>query len=649
MSRYQNPTEIRDRTRSLFTGPVRLVCPHCSTRFTPDSQTCPDCRFAIGTRHGIPSTFDSATDGRDHDGDPGSRWLDDRTLEQLADLVERTPIREATSSLLADHENRAAVLQELYDVQRDAWRTLVADRIGGRCLDVGAGFGRRSLLLAELSETVYATDPSLSQLRIVASRDDYASSDRVIPLHTTAAQLPFAPGSFDTIVTDLSRTRGHARDERTHLSRLRELLDETGTLCFTADGWPKTTGLTSLAGLEGNGEAPGGSVRPGTADGYRSLARTVGFDHVSVYALVPNATRPLFVFDVDDSRAVEQFADFVVRDAGRFAGAGKRLLRLGDRSGLLKQCYPSYLVVCTDDTDQPASKFTEPLLKSGRARSVVLESSTDGDGVERVWKFPNRAGHAPLTERENTVLASLTTRDEPITETLPDGDSVSSRFGAARTERPVIGEPLSELLEDDPESFGRVLRLGLEWLAEFQRTFRGDRIERSPATIRKDLEFDPAGVEAPSVTEPLELFFAPVHGDFMSQNIYTDEGEITTVIDWEYGAADANPIIDAGLFLLDVASQLAGNPVAGLETVLAADSEYIEQVRDCVGSYCDTVGLSRRAFELYLPAAYLHRLELDWRFDTTSTYSTKMEERAELVEQLFDRRDQLSLEPGTRD
>ncbi len=644
MTPYQNESETQDPDRSLIAGPVRLVCPRCSAQLASESRACPDCQFEIGTRRGIPSTFDAASDRRGRDGSRGSKWLSDYHLKQLATVSERTTIREATSELLEGHEHRSAVLDEIYNVQRDAWRTLFAERTGGICLDVDAGFGRRSMLLAEHAEEVYAVDPCLSKLRIGAARDDYASSERVIPFHSTAARLPFAAGSFDTIVTDLSGAHGRDRDVRTHLSRLREHLDDDGTLFFMADGWPRTTGLTALAGLERNGDSLSEPVRPGTAEGYRSLARAVGFDHVSVYALVPNATRPLYVFDVDDNRAVRRFADFVFRDAGRLAAVGKRLLNLGDRSGLLKRCYPSYLIVCTDESTPVEPTFTAPLLKSGRARSVILESSDDSGGVERVWKIPNRSRHAPLTERENNVLTSLAASDDSITNTLPEGGGVSSRFGEIRTEEPVTGNSLSDLLDDDPESFGRVLRLGREWLVEFQRAFRGDRIVRSPSMVREDLEFEPAGLEAPSVTKPVELFYTPVHGDFMSRNVYTSDGTITTVIDWEYGATDANPIIDAGFFLLDTASQLAGNPVSGMETILTADSEYADQVRDYIRNYCDAVGLSERAFALYLPAAYLHRLELDWRFNATSTYMPKMRNRADLVERLYDDRHRLPLE-----
>jgi len=43
-------------------------------------------------------------------------------------------------------------------------------------------------------------------------------------------------------------------------------------------------------------------------------------------------------------------------------------------------------------------------------------------------------------------------------------------------------------------------------------------------------------------------------------------------------------------------------------------------------------------------SAYLHRLNLDWRFDATSTYTEKMDVRTRVVEYLFDNRSAVNLE-----
>lgn len=628
---------------------LRFACPSCSEPIDADSLACSNCATDGTVRRGIPSWTS------DRNGDV-SRWLEERELDALATRVERESIRDATTAVLEDHEHRSAVLDELYNVQRDAWRVLLPDLLAGRCLDLGAGFGRRSALLAERADRVVAVDSSLPKLRIAASRDDYDSTDRVVPVHTTADRLPFPTGAFDTIVADLTSATATAddRSDRARLERLRRHLDDDGTLVCIADGWPRESGLTDLVGLESTGSVTPtgrGDLVPGTAKGYRSLAREVGFDHVSVYALFPTATKPLFVFDVESDQAIRRVADFLARDAGRLARPGRRSLTLAHRLGVLERVYPSYLVVCTNDREPSNDRFTEPLVKAGRARSVVLDggggegrNENGGEaGLETVWKIPNRTAHEPLTDRENAILESLETEVEPIADALPEGRRAESEFGAVRAERPVGGRKLADLLSDDPESFDRVLRIGFEWLATFQRAARGPTVERSPADVRADLRFEPAGLEPPAVTEPVETFFTPVHGDFMAQNVYVDDGEVTTVIDWEYGAIEANPMIDAGFFLLDTATQLVGRPEDAIDTVLCGDGEYAARARERVAAYCDAVGLPRRTFERYLPAVYLHRLELDWRFDAVSTYSTKMRDRSALVEYVYDRHDRLRL------
>lgn len=609
----------------------QLACPDCAAAISVESPICHSCGFEASLRHGIVS-LRTDRNGRRSGRDP-------RALDDLAALVEERPIREATTAFLEAHEVDSSLVDELYDVQRDSWQALVGERVSGRCLDLNAGFGRRSMLLAELAETVYAVDSSLPKLRIAAARDDYDSSDRVVPVHTTEERLPIASNSVETIVADL--TTAHDQDDRTRLSRLREFLTDDGTLLCIADGWTRKAGLTALAGLEQSRPNDPSKFRPGTAEGYRSLAREVGFDHVSVYALFPTAARPLYVFDVENEHAVRTLADSLFGDGGRRSRLGKRLLTLGDRCGVLPRWYPSYLVVCTDSADVSARGTADALVTSGRARSVALETSADG--VERVRKVPNRETHVPFTARENAILAYLGKRDAPITDTLPVGDHLDSRFGTARVERPVEGEPLGELLTDDAESFGRALRLGFDWLASFQQEFGGETVVRSPADVREDLRFEPTGIEPPPVDEPVETFFTPVHGDFMSQNVYLKDGAVTAVIDWEYGAVEANPVIDAGFFLLEAASQVAGGARDGYTEVLCGETAYTDYAVSCANDYCDAVGIPRRTFEHYFPAVYLHRLALDWQFDAVSTYTTRMSDRSRLVEYLFERRDQFSL------
>lgn len=616
----------------------RLVCPNCSSSLPDGSLDCRECAFEGRRRDGVVSLMPSPASH-------STTGLDAEKVERLAALAERQPLRDATTEFRDATEDPTAVLSELYDVGRDAWRVFASDHITGRCLDVNAGFGRRAALLAELATDVYAVDPNLSKLRVASARDDYASSERVTPIHTTADRLPFADGSFETVVADLT---GSSRAElQEQVARLDDYLAPDGTLIFQASGLPSRLGVSDRFGPSTDGNGSAGSLTAirdsirSTPDGYRSLLTDAGleFDTVSLYTLFPTATRPLFVFDPEDEPAVRKLFEIAFSDRGRLAQLRNQFVSVAHRTGLLDRLYPNFLVVCTNDPEPVEPDFSHPLLIPGRSRSVVLDATDD-----RVWKLPNRDAHAPLTDRENSVLASLRSSDDPIVETLPEGRAFDSRFGPARAERVVEGASLADELDGSPDSFERVLRLGLEWLTAFQQAFGGAPIVRSPADVREDLRFEPTGVEPPPIDEPVETVLTPVHGDYLPANVHVHEDEVTGVIDWEYSAIEESPIIDAGFFVLDTAMRAVGSFEEGFQAVFCDDTVYARRARPIVRRYCDELGVPYRTFELYLPRVYLHRLELDWRFDATSTYTTKMHDRTDAAEYMIDQIPDVSLE-----
>lgn len=636
----QTPLET-EYERSRAAGSALFVCPDCSSPLSGRPLACPRCAFQGRIRNGILSLRSASTPP-----DRSRRPFDEDLLERVAVRTERTSIREATAVLRRDEADHSQLLSALYDSGRDAWRTLAAGAIEGRCLDVNAALGRRSVHLAELAETVYAVEPSLSSLRIAAARDDFESADRVVPVHTTEDRLPFADDSFDTIVADFTGRRPQTLVPR--LDRLEDLLADDGTLIFLADGATSRLGLADglrpSAGGQGSQRDLRGALR-GTPDGYRSLLSAVGleFADVSLYSLFPTATRPLFVFDVESEHAVRKLSEIVLAERGSLAQFAKPVVSIGTRAGLLQRSYPSYLAVCRGSTAGSPSPFeaSDPLLVSGRSRSVVLETSSEG--VDGVWKVPNRIDHVSLTDRERSILDRLRSTDASIAETLPVGTTVESEFGPARREDPVPGTPLAAELDGGLDSFERVLRTGFEWLTEFQREFGGEPVERSPAAVRDELTFEPTGIEPPPVEEPVETFETPVHGDYLAGNVHVRDGEVTGVIDWEYGATCASPIIDAGFFALDTATRTFGDFETGFERVFCDDTEYASRMRSIVRRYCDDLDLPTRTFALYLPSVYLHRLELDWQFDVASTYTSRMHDRTAAVELVFDRLDSIDI------
>ncbi|WP_226007306.1 phosphotransferase [Natrinema salinisoli] len=622
----ENTPTYDPESRHEFPGDV-LVCPDCSNPLSSGERCCGSCGTGIYERKGILS-FSTESD----DSDP---YLSEHRLEELAAAVANHPVRTAAADVLADRD-RSDALAELFDVRRDLWQVLVAEHISGRCLDLYSGYGRRAMVLAERTDAVYTVDPSLSKLRIVDDRDDYASSDRVVPIHTTDRRLPFSAGAFDTIVADFTGKR----DLRSRLDRLTDCLAADGSLIFTADGWPSNTPLARVLGFDRADQESSrsiGDLSPGTADGYRSLARSVGFDDISVYTLFPDASRPLYAFDVDSDRALETILSSHSNAYDRFGDAIEPATRRGHR--LVKQCYPTYLVACTNSPEPPAFEFSDPLVVQGRTRTVVL--NLDESGIDTVWKIPNRNAHRPYTSNENAVIAELRSREAPITSTLPAGEALESRFGPVRKERPVDGTPLEEEIDGGVESFERVLRLSFDWLIDFQRAFRSESFVRSADAVREDLTFEPADLVASRIDEDVETFTTPVHGDYMPGNIHHEDGEITSVIDWEYGSLAASPVVDAGFLLLNVASWVVQNFRERVRTILCRRNEYSRRVRSCVRDYCDAVGLPYRSFELYLPAAYLHRIVRDRELDAVRTYTRQLDTTIRRTKVLLDVRDEM--------
>lgn len=623
-------TPTHDRVSWFETASDVLVCPDCSKPFTANHCRCCTAR-TLGDDN-IPSFLPETDDSDQH--------LSETRLKELAAATTNGPIRTAADEVLAGHTDRTDILSKIFDVRKDLWQVLVAEHINGRCLDLYPGYGRRSMVLAELTDSVYAVDPSLAKLRITAGRDDYDSSNRVRPIHTDVQRLPFSNESFDTIVADFTGKR----DVESKLRRLRECLTDDGSMVFTADGWPTTAGITSLVGSDRTLPEQRGDLRPGTAAGYRELARSAGFDNVSVYALFPSGSRPVYAFAVDSDRALPTIFRSYANDRDHVGNAIESTTTLLNDTGLMEYCYPTYLVVCTNTRKEPAFEFADPLVVQGRTRSVVLDMADTG--IETVWKIPNRRAHRPFTENENSVITELRSSDKDIVSTIPDGEAIESQFGPIRREQPVDGHSIDEKLDGGVESYERVLRLGFDWLIEFQQSFRDESVVHSPATVSEELTVEPVGLSPPPIDDPVETFTTPAHGDFMTGNIYHENGQITSVIDWEHGTLAASPMVDAGFLLLNAASWLVSDFTERIKTVLCGHNEYAACTRSVVRDYCDAVGLPYRSFELYLPAAYIHRIVRNWRLNAVSSYTEQMDNRIQRTQILFDAIDEMTISSG---
>ncbi|WP_418280274.1 hypothetical protein [Halorubrum sp. DTA98] len=691
MSRPNEPESAAETTSNRFREPpiaVRDGIASWTTTVDPpggiDADTLSTLRAAMADeplRDALATTFSgsAASEGTDG-GESGTEGGESGTdgTKRLGGALSR-------SALAAEYAAR----DTLFVDPADAWRIPVADSIGGRCLDVNAGFGTRSLLLAELATTVDAVDTELASLSFLAARDDYASADRVTPIHAEPTSLPAPSTPYDTVVADLA---GRHRPDSlaATVDGLTDHLSPSGALLLLLDGWPRLGGVTDAIDLgEPTRGAPDGrsisqALRTGVRGYERRLSR-MGFDEVDLYALVPDSTDPSSVIPVDDPGAIRRLLDTGLSDGTTV----QRLITLAASgahgTGVLDRCWPAYLAVCHVDGDADGSDRhgidrdeivrhrsdggsaddglavpdTNGLVTRGGGRSTVLVEDADGS-LAGVTKVPHRRAHAEFTLDEVRTMRELreSERDAPdsqgildeatsipVPRTIPEGSLTMTRFGPTYSETPARGAPLSGALSRDPERFRRVLELGFDWLVRLQSRYGTEPANWSPAVVRDELRFPEFGLEPPSIDDPIRLFKTPCHGDFHPKNVFVDGnadggsdeiGPVTAVIDWELGDTAGNPIADPGFFVLQTARLVFGGLEAGIDAAFTTPGPYADAVRDVVGDYCDAVGIERRAFVTCLPVVWIHRLRRCAARGATASYSARAVRRANDVRVIRD-------------
>lgn len=93
----------------------------------------------------------------------------------------------------------------------------------GRLLDIGTGTGRMAELFAERAERIVALDKSLAMLRVARAKLQHLPTERVELVQGDFASLPFAAGSFDTVlfhqVLHFAQNPGSALAEAARVTR----------------------------------------------------------------------------------------------------------------------------------------------------------------------------------------------------------------------------------------------------------------------------------------------------------------------------------------------------------------------------------------------------------------------------------------------
>lgn len=637
------------------------------------------------------------------------RTTDANTLSTIVDAMQGRSTREAATVAL---ENAAdggyAARNALFVDPADAWRLPVAAEITGRCLDVHAGVGTRALLLAELADTVDAVGTALDALTFLARRDDYASADRVTPVHADIDSLPPPSEPYDTVVADL--TGANRPDSLPETVRaLTEHLSPDGTVLLLLDGWARLAGVTDAV----EAVEPSADGDPDRTEATRALVRgydrrltALGFDDVELYGMIPGLDDPSYVVPIDDAAAVRRL---LATSLANDAGVGRTLALVASAVhafGVLGRCWPAYVAVCRAGDDgsktEPDTETETGTSRNGSAPIESFDASVDpdvdglvrrGDGRSTVFhgadeslsgitRIPHRRAHADFVLDERRTIRRLREHDpdEPdppglgvehdpptVPGTVPSGSVTMTRFGPTSVEEPPSGAPLSGLVTADPDGFRRVLELGFDWITRLQRRYGGRPARWSSEVVREDLSVPELGLDPPGVGDPVRLFRCPCHGRLGPANVFVarggrartdtpeasgsvggpDFGPVTAVVDWEFGSVADNAVTDPSSFALRTADLAFGGLSEGIDAAFATPGPHADAVRAVVSDYCSAVGIGVDDFLTYLPVAWIRRLRRCAARGATASYSGRAIRRVKHVRLLRERREEIAAVIGS--
>lgn len=250
------------------------------------------------------------------------------------------------------------------------WRFLVPLSEQSRVLDIGAGWGARSMAIAPEVEALVASEDRVDRARFIAIRARQLGLENVMTVATLAHEIPFPDGSFDLVILDgvldgvgVSHVRENPRDvQRLVLENVYRKLAPGGHVYVAAenrwgyhsylrgpDGHPKIWGTNLLPRVLANLVAKrrtGQEYRASTSgmDGYRKLLQQSGFVDFDFYALVPNSRNPVELVPLG-SREVFEYCANRVRAESPHRKILAYAIKAAFRSRLLPRVMPHYGIV----------------------------------------------------------------------------------------------------------------------------------------------------------------------------------------------------------------------------------------------------------------------------------------------------------------
>lgn len=573
-----------------------IVCPSCLENELNGLGYCNWCSNSFEVSKGIPISITDST-GKD---------IDD-VADELASLLEMKTVREAIDSFLSRYDS-VEVLDEVFKTRTESWRTLVNEKITGKCLDLNAGFGKRSLLLAELVDTVHSVDTSLPKLRVLSRLSGYENKqDSVFPLCSEINSLPYPANSFDTIVGRFTRT-----ELERSMPTIVDLMTDEGVFIAECNGWPREARITNLIGLESVRFQKDTSLfAPFKSNPYKfsKLFSSYGFEEVDRFALLSSPRhRNEICYKVDDEPVVQWALHGNTKgdDVPTLAWA-RRFAMFADKLGVLKQCYPGYLFVLGGL--QKGTENNGEILFAGKNRSTKLR--IQDSEVTKAVKTPNSRRQKTANKNEIQTSEALSSGGK-FADTIPKGEKIVSRLGIEWHEEPVEGTPLKQHMGSFSDSFETNAKTAIDWLIILQNEYKRELERLDEESVRDDLSVPAMDLYPPSeLVSEIYIFETPVHGDYFGTNIYIDSGNVVNVIDWEWSSLSGNPVVDPGFFLLQYVERTGDDFQDGFSKTFLDETGHSVDVKELIDYYCTSVGLSKDAFLTYLAYPYIRRIKLD--------------------------------------
>ncbi len=568
---------------------MNFICPTCKTTLdaTPARYLCPTCETRYPVRDAIPDFWPQAGDYYWGEVPEPIAW-------QATELLRCEGFDAAVRLISSHNPDMAAYLTE---DKRIDWLFHCLDNLTlDSCLDLGSGWGSLSVRLSHFFRHVWSLDGTWPRLRFQQAYAERRGARNLRLVRGNLFPLPFPDQSFDLVVSNgvlewvglVNLDRPVTELQSAFLREIYRVLKPNGILYI---GVENRFGFGNFAGSRDHSGLPYTALLPRrlaslavrwfrrpdpdeitvyrtaarwrdyrtytySLRGYRQLLRRAGFAATSFAWAWPSYNLPWLSGNVENSRALGLFLDFMRTRAMVYLPRRnwrQRLLRWGAafpaRSWVvaaLRWFVPSFLIFARRQASIPLAL---PYLQISGVHKLVAIAPSDG-GELTATKQPRFPADSPAFEQEQ---------------------SRSLRFNPALTARRVVRrqlaayvEPYLEGIAPDATSMADQ-RVALLWLLNFQRqthsgVWKRDELEHQ---VQRDLQaatprLDELGLKA-DITAGCRNFLAwlrdtPLarvaeHGDFWKGNLILQPPDRLYVLDWEHFRDPGEPFFDLFFFL----------------------------------------------------------------------------------------------------